>query len=94
VIIIISPWTVAYQKIRVNAISPGAIRTDINRVAWETAEAEAELLRLIAYERVGDPMDIGHVAVWLASDASDSVTGTIIYSDGGMSLYPGLREGG
>jgi len=94
VIIIISPWTVAHQKIRVNAISPGAIRTDINRVAWETAEAEAELLRLIPYERVGDPMDIGHVAVWLASDASDSVTGTIIYSDGGMSLYPGLREGG
>jgi glucose 1-dehydrogenase len=85
---------VAHQKIRVNAISPGAIRTDINRMAWATPEAEAELLSLIPYERVGDPMDIGQVAVWLASDASDYVTGTTIYVDGGMTLYPGFREGG
>jgi glucose 1-dehydrogenase len=85
---------VAHNKIRVNAISPGAIRTPINRSAWETPAAEAELLKLIPYERVGDPMDIGHVAVWLASDASDYVTGTTIYVDGGMTLYPGFREGG
>jgi glucose 1-dehydrogenase len=85
---------VAHQKIRVNAISPGAIRTNINRSAWETPEAEAELLRLIPYERIGDPMDIGQVAVWLASDASDYITGTTIYVDGGMTLYPGFREGG
>jgi glucose 1-dehydrogenase len=83
---------VAHRKIRVNAISPGAIRTNINRAAWETAEAE--LLSLIPYERIGDPMDIGQVAVWLASDASDYVTGTTIYVDGGMTLYPGFREGG
>lgn len=85
---------VAHQKIRVNAISPGAIRTEINRVAWETPEAEADLLTLIPYQRVGDPMDIGQVATWLASDASDYVTGTTIYVDGGMTLYPGFREGG
>ena len=85
---------VAHQKIRVNAISPGAIRTRINRSAWETPEAEAELLKLIPYERVGDPMDIGNAAVWLASDASDYVTGTTLYVDGGMTLYPGFREGG
>ena len=85
---------VAHQKIRVNAISPGAIRTDINRAAWATPEAEADLLTLIPYERVGDPMDIGRAAVWLASDASDYVTGTTLYIDGGMTLYPGFREGG
>jgi glucose 1-dehydrogenase len=85
---------VAHQRIRVNAISPGAIRTEINRSAWETPEAEAELLKLIPYERVGDPMDIGQAAVWLASDASDYVTGTTLYVDGGMTLYPGFREGG
>jgi glucose 1-dehydrogenase len=85
---------VAHQKIRVNAISPGAIRTDINRSAWATPEAEADLLTLIPYARVGDPMDIGRAAVWLASDASDYVTGTTLYIDGGMTLYPGFREGG
>ncbi len=85
---------VAHQKIRVNGISPGAIRTPINRAAWETPDAEADLLKLIPYERVGDPMDIGHAAVWLASDASDYVTGTTVYVDGGMTLYPGFREGG
>ena len=85
---------VAHLKIRVNGISPGAIRTNINRSAWESPEAEAELLKLIPYERVGDPMDMGQVAVWLASDASDYVTGTTIYADGGMTLYPGFREGG
>lgn len=85
---------VAHNKIRVNAISPGAIRTLINRMAWETRSAEAELLELIPYGRVGDPKDIGQVAVWLASDASDYITGTTLYVDGGMTLYPGFREGG
>jgi glucose 1-dehydrogenase len=85
---------VAEHRIRVNGISPGAIRTPINRSAWETADAEADLLELIPYGRIGDPMDIGRAAVWLASDASDYVTGTTLYVDGGMTLYPGFREGG
>jgi glucose 1-dehydrogenase len=84
----------AHMKIRVNAISPGAIRTPINRAAWETTEAEAELLTLIPYERIGEPDDIARAAVWLASDASDYVTGATLYVDGGMTLYPGFREGG
>jgi len=84
----------ANYKIRINSISPGAIRTPINVAAWETPEAEADLLRLIPYGRVGDPADIGRAAVWLASDASDYVTGATIYVDGGMTLYPGFREGG
>ena len=85
---------VSHLKIRVNAISPGAIKTPINRTAWETPEAEAELIKLIPYQRVGDPMDIGHAAVWLSSDASDYMVGQTIYVDGGMTLYPGFREGG
>lgn len=85
---------VAHEKIRVNGISPGAVRTPINRPAWETPEAEAELLKLIPYGRIGEPMDVAHAAVWLASDASDYVTGTTLYVDGGMTLYPGFREGG
>ena len=84
----------AAEKIRVNAIAPGAIRTDINREAWETEEARRELLKLIPYGRVGEPEDVAEAAVWLASDASDYVVGTTLFVDGGMMLYPEFREGG
>lgn len=81
-------------KIRVNSIGPGAIKTPINQSAWETPEAEAELLKLIPYGRVGDPIDIGKAAVWLASDQSDYINGVTLFVDGGMTLYPGFAEGG
>ena len=80
--------------IRVNSIGPGAIKTDINRKAWETPQAEASLLKLIPYNRVGVTEDIAKVAVWLASDEADYITGTTIYADGGMLLYPGFATGG
>ncbi len=85
---------VAERGIRVNSIAPGAIRTPINRAAWETPDAEAALLRLIPYGRVGDPEDVAKAAVWLASDESDYVTGASLFVDGGMALYPEFREGG
>jgi glucose 1-dehydrogenase len=84
----------APYRIRVNSIGPGAIKTPINRAAWETPQAEAELLKLIPYERVGEPDDIARAAVWLASDESDYVTGTTLFVDGGMTLYPGFATGG
>ena len=85
---------VAPEGIRVNAIAPGAIRTAINRPAWETQDAETKLLRLIPYGRVGDPEDVAKAAVWLSSDESDYVVGTTLFVDGGMTLYPAFREGG
>jgi glucose 1-dehydrogenase len=84
----------APHKIRVNAIGPGAIKTPINRVAWDTPAAEAALRTLIPYDRVGIPEDIAKAAVWLASDDSDYVTGTTLFVDGGMTLYPGFATGG
>ncbi|MFJ7586825.1 SDR family oxidoreductase [Streptomyces sp. NPDC097617] len=84
----------APQKIRVNAIAPGAIRTPINRSAWDTAQAEQDLLKLIPYGRVGDPADIAHAAVGLASDLMDYVVGATLYVDGGMTLFPGFATGG
>lgn len=84
----------APRGIRVNGIAPGAIRTAINRDAWETPEAEKKLLELIPYGRVGDPEDVARAAVWLASDDSDYVVGTTLYVDGGMTLYPAIRENG
>ncbi|MFF4835839.1 SDR family oxidoreductase [Streptomyces sp. NPDC001315] len=84
----------APKKIRVNAVAPGAIKTPINRSAWETPQAEEDLLRLIPYNRVGEPEDIAHAAVGLASDLMDYVVGTTLYVDGGMTLFPGFATGG
>jgi glucose 1-dehydrogenase len=85
---------VAPHRIRVNAISPGAVRTPINVEAWNTPEAYADLMRLVPYKRIGEVDDIARAAVWLASDDSDYITGTSLYVDGGMTLYPGFETGG
>lgn len=84
----------APEKIRVNAVAPGAIKTPINRSAWETPAAREDLLRLIPYDRIGDPEDIAHAVVLLASDLMDYVVGTTLYVDGGMTLFPGFATGG
>ena len=80
--------------IRVNGIAPGAIRTPINTAAWNTEAAYADLMTLVPYKRIGEPDDIAQAAVWLASDASDYVTGATLFVDGGMTLYPGFATGG
>jgi len=80
--------------IRCNSISPGAIKTAINRDAWATPEKEHELLKFIPYGRVGEPDDIARVAVWMASDAADYINGATLYVDGGMVLYPEFAHGG
>jgi glucose 1-dehydrogenase len=85
----VAPW-----RIRVNAISPGAVRTPINMQAWSTREAYTELMKLIPYKRIGEVDDIARAAVWLASDDSDYITGATLYVDGGMTLYPGFETGG
>ena len=84
----------APKKIRVNSIGPGAIQTPINKSAWDTPEALEKLLTLIPYDRIGEPEDIGKLAAWIASDESDYITGTTIFCDGGMTLYPGFSTNG
>lgn len=84
----------AQYKIRVNALSPGAIKTRINEDVWKDEEQKKELIKLIPYQRLGEPEDIADAAVWLASDESDYVHGHTLYSDGGMMLYPGFFGNG
>lgn len=84
---------VGEQRIRVNSIAPGAIRTAINKDAM-AGDKEAQLLKLIPYGRIGDPEDVANAVVWLASDLSDYVHGTTLFIDGGMSLYPEFRDNG
>lgn len=85
----VAPW-----RIRVNSICPGAIRTPINRAAWETPAAYSDLLKLIPYKRIGETDDIARLAVWLSSDEADYITGASLFVDGGMTLYPGFEAGG
>ena len=84
----------APRRIRVNGIAPGAIRTPINRAAWETKQAYDALMTLMPYNRIGEPEDVARAAVWLASDDSDYVVGATLFIDGGMTLYPGFARGG
>src|ERR1700761_1925020 len=84
----------APHKIRVMSIGPGAIQTPINHGAWATPDALDRLLTLIPYDRIGLPEDIGKLAAWLASDDADYITGTTIFMDGGMTLYPGFADNG
>ncbi|HEY8768058.1 MAG TPA: SDR family oxidoreductase [Dehalococcoidia bacterium] len=85
---------VAPYRIRVNSIAPGAIKTAINKEAWDTPQALENLLRLIPYNRIGTPEDVGRAAAWLASDESDYVHGITLFVDGGMTLYPGFEARG
>ena len=78
----------APNKIRINNVSPGAIKTAINKNEWSDEKSKKKMLDQIPYGRIGEPDDIAKVVRWLASDEADYITGTTIYVDGGMTLYP------
>ena len=78
----------AQDNIRVNAVAPGAIATEMNE---ELKEDKAELnnvLRRIPLQRIGSPEDIANMVEFLASDKASYVTGSTFFVDGGMTLYP------
>lgn len=85
---------VAPLAIRVNGVAPGAIRTPINRAAWESEKAYENLMTLVPYKRIGEPDDVAQAVAWLVSDAADYVTGATLFVDGGMTLFPGFTTGG
>ncbi|RYY28446.1 MAG: glucose 1-dehydrogenase [Sphingomonadales bacterium] len=75
----------ARYGVRVNAIAPGYVRTDINRDFFET-EKGAELIRRIAQRRLGELDDLTGPLLLLASDASAYMTGSVLTVDGGHLL--------
>jgi NAD(P)-dependent dehydrogenase (short-subunit alcohol dehydrogenase family) len=76
----------AADHVRVNAVSPGWIRTEINRAFTENATAEAATAADVPLGRWGVPDDVCGALLWLASDASSYVTGAHIAIDGGLTV--------
>jgi NAD(P)-dependent dehydrogenase (short-subunit alcohol dehydrogenase family) len=74
------------KNVRVNAIAPGLIKTEFARALWEDEQRAAERVSNTPLRRLGEPRDIGGVAVFLASDAAAFVTGQCIVADGGVTI--------
>jgi len=82
------------HKIRVVAIGPGAIQTPINTSAWDTPEALAKLLTLTPYTALANRMILASSPPGWFPHEADYITGTTIFMDGGMTLYPGFADNG
>jgi NAD(P)-dependent dehydrogenase (short-subunit alcohol dehydrogenase family) len=74
------------KNVRVNAIAPGLVKTDFARALWEDAKRAAERIEATPLRRLGEPRDIGGIAVFLASEAAAFVTGQCIVADGGVTI--------
>ena len=84
----------APHGVRVLALAPGAIQTDINRAVWSDPAMLADLKEKIPLGRMGTTGEIAKMAVVLLSDAASYVTGTTVFVDGGMTDYPDFAHGG
>jgi gluconate 5-dehydrogenase len=76
----------AKHNIQVNAIAPGYFATEMNRALIDDAAFNAWVCQRAPAGRWGEPAEIGGLAVFLASSASDYMTGQVIALDGGMSV--------
>jgi NAD(P)-dependent dehydrogenase (short-subunit alcohol dehydrogenase family) len=75
-------------NIQVNAIAPGVIKTRFSRILWTTPQISEPMLARMPLGRFGEPEDVAGLALYLASPASDYVTGTVFVVDGGLSVSP------
>ncbi len=85
---------VAGLGIRVLAVGPGAIQTEINRPVWSNPESLQDLLEKIPAGRMGTSEEIANVVTVLVSDVAGYITGHTVFVDGGMTDYPLFRHGG
>jgi len=74
------------KGVRVNAIAPGLVKTEFARALWEDDRRRTERIDATPLRRLGEPRDIGGIAVFLASDAGAFITGQCIVADGGVSI--------
>jgi NAD(P)-dependent dehydrogenase (short-subunit alcohol dehydrogenase family) len=74
------------KNVRVNAIAPGLVKTEFARALWEDEKRARERIEATPLRRLGEPRDIGGIAVFLASDAAAFITGQVIVADGGVTI--------
>jgi dehydrogenase/reductase SDR family member 4 len=74
------------RNVRVNAIAPGLIKTEFARALWEDPKRAEERVSNTPLRRLGEPRDIGGIAVFLASPAAAFITGQCIVADGGVTI--------
>jgi NAD(P)-dependent dehydrogenase (short-subunit alcohol dehydrogenase family) len=74
------------KNVRVNAIAPGLVKTEFARALWEDEKRAAERIQATPLRRLGEPRDIGGIAVFLASEAAAFITGQCIVADGGVTI--------
>jgi NAD(P)-dependent dehydrogenase (short-subunit alcohol dehydrogenase family) len=77
-------------NIQVNALAPGLIRTKFSRALWENEALVEYVEGRTPLGRLGEVEDVVGAAIFLASPASDYITGEVIVIDGGTSLPSGL----
>lgn len=75
----------AAHNIQVNAIAPGFIVTDLNRKLWEDPTMRNWVEARTPAQRLGEPSDLIGISIFLASSASDFITGQVIAADGGLT---------
>ena len=81
----------ARDRIRVNAVLPGFVKTAFSQVLWEDEAAARQTLQLVPQRRMAEPEEIGPLALYLASGASSFVTGARFRIDGGQLVgTPGM----
>jgi NAD(P)-dependent dehydrogenase (short-subunit alcohol dehydrogenase family) len=73
-------------NVRVNGIAPGLIKTDFAKMLWQNEELHGRVVARTPLNRLGEPDDIGAVAVFLASPAARYLTGQLLVVDGGASI--------
>ncbi|NIQ39898.1 MAG: glucose 1-dehydrogenase [Proteobacteria bacterium] len=73
-------------NINVNAVGPGFVRTEFSKPVWSIPEIEEQIAKRVPRGRIAEPEEVVGAVLFLASDASDFITGQTIYVDGGMML--------
>ena len=73
------------HNIRVNAIAPGLIQTDLSEYFWKDETRRGQYERAAPLRRIGQPEEVAGLALYLASDESSYVTGQVLVADGGIT---------